>query len=76
MLAIETFFLCVVVHEITSLERMEGTLRIKEGLKVSQFLNNHSISNGLSCEVGEDNSLKVESSIKVYLYWFMVLISN
>ena len=56
---------------------MVALLKIREGLEASQFLkNNRSISNGLSRVAGAGNSLKADSSIEVYLYWFRVLISN
>lgn len=75
--AVAAFVVGAVVHGITSLERMVALLRIREGLEVSQFLkNNRSISNGLSRVAGAGNSLKSDSSIEVYLYWFRVLISN
>jgi hypothetical protein len=56
---------------------MVALLKIREGLEASQFLkNNRSISNGLSHVAGAGDSLKADSSIEVYLYWFRVLISN
>lgn len=75
--AVAALVVGAVVQGVTSLERMVALLKIREGLEASQFLkNNRSISNGLSRVAGAGNSLKADSSIEVYLYWFRVLISN
>lgn len=75
--AVAALVVGAVVHGISSLERMVALLRIRDGLEASQFFkNSRSVSNGLSRVGGAGNSLKADSSIEVYLYWFSVLISS
>ncbi|XP_042503822.1 mediator of RNA polymerase II transcription subunit 12-like [Macadamia integrifolia] len=68
--AVSALVVGVIVHGVTSLERMVSVLRIKEGLDVLQFIRSaRSSSNGIS-------RYKVDNSIDVYVHWFRLLIGN
>ncbi|KAJ6843119.1 mediator of RNA polymerase II transcription subunit 12-like [Iris pallida] len=70
--AVSALVVGVIVHGVTSLERMIVLFKLKEGLDVLQFIRStRSSSNGMS-----RGNFKLEYSAEVYVHWFRLLIGN
>ncbi|KAJ6850557.1 mediator of RNA polymerase II transcription subunit 12-like [Iris pallida] len=70
--AVSALVVGVIVHGVTSLERMIVLFKLKEGLDVLQFIRStRSSSNGMS-----RGNIKLEYSVEVYVHWFRLLIGN
>ncbi|KAG7990418.1 hypothetical protein I3843_02G024500 [Carya illinoinensis] len=72
--AVSALGIGLVIHGVTSLERMVTVLRLKEGLDVIQFVRNtRSSANGNARSVGAP---KVDNSVEVKVHWFRLLVGN
>ena len=70
--AVSALIVGLIVHGVTSLERMIVVFKLKEGLDVLQFIRStRTSSNGTS-----RGSFKLEHSIEVSVHWFRLLIGN
>ncbi|XP_035539760.1 mediator of RNA polymerase II transcription subunit 12-like isoform X2 [Juglans regia] len=72
--AVSGLVIGLVIHGVTSLERMVTVLRLKEGLDVIQFVRNtRSSANGNARSIGAP---KVDNSVEVKVHWFRLLVGN
>ncbi|KAL5572857.1 hypothetical protein UlMin_022454 [Ulmus minor] len=72
--AVSALVVGVIVHGVTSLERMVTVFRLKEGLDIVQFIRTaRSSSNGSSRSVG---AFKIDYSVEAYVHWFRMLVGN